>query len=139
MKKILLLLCAVGFTFMSCSKDDDNPTPAPVQDPLVGIWKYHKLFRDDVEAPLSACEKEEIFNCSSNGTYTYAYKTAVGNNCETERVLAGVWSNAGNGVYEFAEEMNSFDYLITIEGNTFFYTYYYATENVTEKYVYIRE
>ena len=119
MKNLILLLSIFMFVFTSCNSDDD----AGSQDPIIGTWTYHKLIIDDVEEPLSACEMQETFIFSSDGTVYYEYFEIIAGNCELEESVTGTWSNNGNGNYTNVVEGSSSSQDVSFEGNTFYFEY----------------
>ncbi|MFB9055972.1 hypothetical protein ACFFU9_04385 [Mariniflexile ostreae] len=74
MKKLLLLLCAMGFV-LSCSSDDD---PSYSASNLIGKWILISDFEDGIEYVEDGdCPEEIIFSET-----TYVYKEYFGDNCE---------------------------------------------------------
>lgn len=79
MKKVLSLafmsLLYISLTFVSCSKDDDDNTPAPkTKTQLItqSTWRFSAatVGGSDVSAFLQACQKDNILTFASNGTGT---------------------------------------------------------------------
>ena len=118
MKKLSLLLCALSIIFSSCSSDDDSGS----QDPIVGTWTFHQFFEDGVQQSITACEMQETFTFSSNGTTFYEFYEDTQGACELEESINGTWSSEGN-VYTLTVAGESSSEEITFEGNTFYFEY----------------
>lgn len=79
MKKLLsfaaLGLLSASLAFVSCSKDDDDNSPAPkTKTQLItqSTWRFSAatVGGSDVSAFLQACQKDNILTFASNGTGT---------------------------------------------------------------------
>ncbi len=77
MKKLLsfaaLGLLSVSLAFVSCSKDDDDNSPAPkTKTQLItqSTWRFSAatVGGSDVSAFIQACQKDNILTFASNGT-----------------------------------------------------------------------
>jgi len=119
MKKLVLLLSVCALMLTSCNSDDDSGS----QDLILGTWTYHKLFIDDVEAQLTACDMQETFVFNENGTYSYAYYELIQGVCELEESDSGTWANDGNSIYTLSINGQTASEDITFEDNMFYFEY----------------
>lgn len=150
MKKITLILVAFILAFSSCSKEDDNGNK--VIDPLVGTWKSHKYFQNNVEIQSDLCEGKDLQAYNVDGTCSMSLYEEVNGSCEivgnNEGVwMYGTWKKMENGLY-FIKWSDETEYTrsITFENNTFYFEYVNdggtpndSSDDTIEKEVYIKE
>lgn len=138
MKKLVLLFGVFGLLLSSCSNDDDNSSS---QDLLIGSWKLHKIYENDVEVALDPCEKEGTIVVSANGAYSATtFEENLNGGCEPTDVENGTWENVGNGNYTLTFEGFSSTEQLFFEDNTFYFLYSDTFNGETTEYkdVYIR-
>jgi len=116
MKKLILLFV---ITFMACPNDDDTPPPA--QDPLIGTWKYTAFIENGVSQTLEPCEEEDtlIFTAEENYTATL-YDINPQDECVVVLELAGTWANIGDSNYAITQAGETETLPIVFDGNTFY-------------------
>jgi len=70
MKK-LLLLSVIALTIMGCGNDDDSPQPT--QDPIVGTWKLLETYVDGIQFQAQDCESDYEHVYQANATLNVTF------------------------------------------------------------------
>lgn len=74
---------------------------AVVPDPIIGNWKLVQEFYNEVEMPLSECDKMETFEFSEDGFFfEHEFEDEeTSSNCIAAPVKTRIWKNIGNSTY----------------------------------------
>jgi hypothetical protein len=130
MKKILLGLFSLSLLATACKKGKD--APAPTKENLAGQYKLTAMIEkspgmQDVDlyaTHTDACDKDNITELKTDGTYTYS---DVGVVCEPADDNQGIWSVSGNTITfdEYPVTISKFD------GSTLEITDTYVVDSVT--------
>jgi len=127
MKKLFLMLLVL---VVSCTSNSS-------QDPLVGTWRYHKSYVNNIEQLLETCEEETLMAISTNGAFITTTYKAVNKECEVESMMPGTWQNLGKGSYATAMTKDTIVAAITFEENRFIAEEVY--KGITYKDIFIKQ
>lgn len=103
MKKLVVFISVffVAISFNSCSDDDDEVV---VADKIIGKWQLDQAFEDNVETPLTACDKKDTYDFLPAGTFIAREFFEDENEvCVPLEVVNGTWKNLGNSMYELGD------------------------------------
>ena len=97
MKNIAPFYALIFFIFLfSCSSNEDEFS----HDPIIGDWILYKHTKDNIEEPLSDCDKQRHIRYFRNGIYyEFIVKYDFNGECITIETRRGRWKNTGNGYY----------------------------------------
>jgi hypothetical protein len=97
MKKILILtiITSLSLSFISCSKDDDEPNVTPTS--IYGTWSLDYYINNGVLVEDIICNEQITYSFLSNNTYTKTTYAGEGStNCDVAVII--------NGTFEIIDE-----------------------------------
>lgn len=102
MKKICLFLIVAPILFLSCKKNNDNPTCDLTVANLAGTYKLTSIrykpaggTESEVIGILPACKLDDLTTLKTDGNFTYQDAGVV---CSPNGSYPGNWSLSGNTI-----------------------------------------
>ncbi len=101
MKKLALITLALALTFTACSDSSGEPETNDGSD-LIGKWRldYFTPYTEDGETiSIEECDKESIYEYTSNGEYKYEYVLNLENSeCSVDGQRTTNYTVVGNTI-----------------------------------------